>query len=233
VIIDPNISLGMASTAVRFQLPIRPRSRDRAWHRCVLAVVISFITAMAIAPADLAAQQTASAPDAAQAPSAGQVKADPKAGSGLPLPRYVSLKSDRVNVRKGPGFEYPIAWVYQRAGLPVEIIQEYETWRQVRDSEGTEGWVLQGLLSSRRTGVVLPWEVKPIKKSAGTAVQSRPAAALRAEASADGKVLALAEAGTIASVVSCDAAWCQIVIGDQRGYIEQAKLWGVYRNERL
>ena len=43
-------------------------------------------------------------------------------GSGLPVPRFVSLKSDRVNMRKGPGTDYPTAWVYRRAGLPLEVI---------------------------------------------------------------------------------------------------------------
>lgn len=84
--------------------------------------------------------------------------------SGLPVPRYVSLKSDRVNMRNGPGTDYPTAWVYRRAGLPLEVIKEYEGWRQVRDADGAAGWVLQSFLSGRRTALVLPWELK-----AGTA----------------------------------------------------------------
>jgi len=67
-------------------------------------------------------------------------------GTGLPVPRYVSLKTDRVNLREGPSKDHRTAWVFQRAGLPVEIIAEYETWRRIRDSEGTEGWVLHSLL---------------------------------------------------------------------------------------
>ena len=66
----------------------------------------------------------------------------PAGASGLPVPRFVSLKSDRVNLRQGPGTEYPTAWVFRRAGLPVEVIKEFESWRQVRDAEGTTGWVL-------------------------------------------------------------------------------------------
>src|SRR6187399_1086194 len=82
-------------------------------------------------------------------------------GSGLPLPRYVSLKSDRVNMRNGPGTDYPTAWVYRRAGLPLEVIKEFEGWRQVRDADGAAGWVLQSFQSGRRTALVLPWEIKP------------------------------------------------------------------------
>src|SRR4029453_6158013 len=78
--------------------------------------------------------------------------------AGLQVPRFVSLKSDRVNLRQGPGTEYPTAWVFRRAGLPVEVDKEFESWRQVRDAEGTTGWVLGTMLSGRRTAVILPWE---------------------------------------------------------------------------
>src|ERR1039457_7668026 len=74
--------------------------------------------------------------------------------SGLPLPRYVSLKSDHVNVRAGPTKDNDVAWIYTRSGLPVEITAEFENWRRVRDSEGAEGWVYHSLLSGRRTAVV-------------------------------------------------------------------------------
>ena len=78
--------------------------------------------------------------------------------TGLPIPRYVSLKTDRVNLREGPSKEHATTWVFQRAGLPVEITAEFETWRRVRDSEGAEGWVLHSLLSGRRTALVAPWK---------------------------------------------------------------------------
>ena len=78
----------------------------------------------------------------------------PQSASGLPVPRYVSLKSDHVNVRAGPTKDNDVAWVYTRAGLPVEITAEFENWRRVRDSEGAEGWVYHSLLSGRRTAVV-------------------------------------------------------------------------------
>src|ERR1700691_4642933 len=74
--------------------------------------------------------------------------------SGLPVPRYVSLKSDHVNVRAGPTKDNDVAWAYTRSGLPVEITQEFENWRRVRDSEGAEGWVYHSLLSGRRTAVI-------------------------------------------------------------------------------
>ena len=150
-------------------------------------------------------------------------------GNGLPLPRYASLKSDRVNVRKGPGFDYPIAWVYQRVGQPVEILKEFENWRQVRDSDGSEGWVLQNLLSGRRTALVAPWDAKDASGASSPAA-STP---LQDSASATAGVLALIEPGVLATVLSCDRSWCRISIADQRGYIVQTRLWGVYRDEVL
>ena len=145
--------------------------------------------------------------------------------TGLPLPRFVSLKSDRVNMRSGPGTDYPTLWVYRRVGLPVEVVKEFESWRQVRDSEGATGWVTQALLSGRRTAVVLPWEIKPGAPS--------PQVALMADDSASANEVAQVEAGVIANIASCDGQWCLVTIGDLRGYIAQTKLWGVYAGERL
>lgn len=155
-------------------------------------------------------------PAAAQAPPAG-------GSSGLAVPRYVSLKSDRVNLRKGPSTEYPTSWVYRRAGLPLEVIAEQEAWRQVRDAEGTTGWVLQSFLSGRRTALILPWEVK--------ANAAPPQIELKDDDSARAKPVAIVEAGIIASIVSCDGRWCRVAVEQYRGYIEQKKLWGVYDGE--
>ncbi len=148
---------------------------------------------------------------------------DGSSTTGLPVPRFVSLKSDRVNLRSGPGTDYATAWVFRRAGLPVEIIKEHEGWRQVRDAEGTTGWVLQNMLSGRRTALVLPWELKP--------GQPVPEIQLK-ESDRDGaNPVALIEAGVIANVRGCDKRWCAVVIGDFRGFLEQSKLWGVYAEE--
>lgn len=151
--------------------------------------------------------------------------ADATGASGLPLPRFVSLKADRVNVRKGPGTDYPIAWVFEKAGLPVEIVREYGIWRQVRDSDGAQGWVLQNLLSGRRTAVVAPWDRKPEAKSKPIPVH--------ADASADSTITAYAEAGTLAGLIGCDMTWCEVSIADRRGYVEQSRLWGVYKDEQI
>lgn len=154
------------------------------------------------------------------------VRADdsrPIVGSGLPVPRFVSLKSDRVNLRKGPGTDYPTGWVYRRAGLPVEVIKEFESWREVRDSEGATGWVLQSLLSGRRTALVLPWA----RKSGS----SPPLVPIMASDSEHSGVIVNVEAGVIADLHSCDGRWCRVTVDQYSGYIAQKKLWGVYEGE--
>jgi len=151
------------------------------------------------------------------------------AGSGLEVPRYVSLKSDRVNLRQGPGTEYPIAWVFRRAGLPVEVLKEFDVWRQVRDAEGTTGWVLASLLSGRRTALILPWEAQSGEKRG--AVREEASATLRDDDSERSRPVAQVEAGVVASIISCNGRWCRVSVGAFRGYIEQSKLWGAYPGE--
>ena len=143
--------------------------------------------------------------------------------SGLPVPRYVSLKTDRVNLREGPSKDHRTAWVFQRAGLPVEITAEYETWRRIRDAEGTEGWVLHSLLSGRRTALVMPWA------KAGT----QPLA-LYEKADERTRVVAQLQPNVIANVKVCKEGWCRVIVGaETTGFIKQDRLWGVYPNETV
>src|SRR6202040_4005272 len=116
--------------------------------------------------------------------------------SGLPLPRYVSLKSDHVNVRAGPTKDNDVAWVYPRSGLPVEITAEFENWRRVRDSEGAEGWVYHSLLSGRRTAVV-------------TMKNKDDLAPIYDRADAASAINARLQAGVVAQVKHCAAGWCR------------------------
>lgn len=146
-------------------------------------------------------------------------------GSGLPVPRFVSLKADRVNLRNGPGTDYPTGWVFRRAGLPVEVVKEFEGWRQVRDAEGSTGWVLQSFLSGRRTSLVLPWERKQGAQP--------PLVPIFASDTDTSSVVVNVEAGVIADLHGCDGRWCRVTIDKYGGYIEQKKLWGVYEGEVL
>jgi SH3-like domain-containing protein len=142
--------------------------------------------------------------------------------SGLEVPRFVSLRSDRIFVRVGPGHDFKIVFTFQRAGLPVEIYQETELWRRVRDSEGATGWIFHTLLSGRRTALVTPWEQKEA---------SPKGAEIRVRKEANAAVVAAVEPGVIANIHSCDGNWCEISVGSVSGFIEQKRLWGVYPNE--
>lgn len=143
------------------------------------------------------------------------------AHSGLPVPRFVSLKADEVNVRRGPGWDHAIAWVFRRAGLPVEVIAESDVWRQVRDAEGATGWVFGTLLSGRRTALVAPWRKK------GEIIE------LHRSASDTAAIYAKLSPGVLGDVRNCNGAWCQILIGDAAGYITQEEVWGVYPGETI
>lgn len=138
--------------------------------------------------------------------------------SGLPIPRFVSLKAEKVNVRKGPSSDHPVAWVFQGKGLPVEIIAEFETYRRIRDSDGTEGWILQNMLAGKRTAVVAPWRKDQM-------------AALHADATENSGIVANLASGAMADIKSCDGNWCKITVNDYSGYVEQSMLWGAYPGE--
>jgi SH3-like domain-containing protein len=141
--------------------------------------------------------------------------------SGLPVPRFVSLKSDKVNVRSGPTKDHEVAWVYSRAALPVEVTAEFENWRRIRDWEGAEGWVYHSLLSGRRTALVSQ------SKGKGdlTDVRDQPDAAA--------PVTARLQNGVLGSVRRCQGGWCRVVGEGYDGWIEQTRLWGVYPNEKV
>ena len=188
----------------------------RVFHKFATILIGAALLAPGLAPGLAHAQ---GAPGGAVAPPGPQTQPQ---GSGLAVPRYVSLKSDRVHIRQGPGTDHKVLWVFKRAGLPVEVIKEFEGWRQVRDAEGTTGWLLQSLVSGRRTALILPWEIK---------VEPAPQIALRADARDSAAAVAIVEAGVIANIRSCDGRWCYVSVGDFRGYIEQKKLWGVYESE--
>lgn len=162
---------------------------------------------------------------AAGSPSSAGAQAPAAPASGTPK-RYVSLKSDRVQLREGPGTEYPASWVFRRTGLPVEILREHQVWREIRDATGTVGWVHSSLLSRRRTALVLPWEIKD-----GEPV--RASALLHDDDNAGSNAIARVEAGTLVSIIGCENGWCRVSIGDFRGFVEQSKLWGTDPNELI
>jgi SH3-like domain-containing protein len=140
--------------------------------------------------------------------------------SGLPVPRFVSLKTDRVNVRGGPDKDHEVAFIYTRLGWPVEITAEFENWRRVRDSDGSEGWVYHSLLSGKRTAAV---QLK----------SKTDLAALHAKPDAASPVTAQLQSGVLGAIRHCTGAWCRLVGDGFDGWIEQNRLWGVYPDEKV
>lgn len=174
---------------------------------------------MAIEPRSPAtAGNEASSPEmTASLPATSAQHAD---SARLKLPRFVSLKADRVNVRRGPSSDHAIAWVYNRKNLPVEIIAEFQHWRRVRDSDGEEGWVYKSLLSGRRTAIVAPW------------IKGKTVPMLH-DPQSEASVVALVGPGVIGNVEACSGHWCQLNVQGHEGWIQQALLWGVYPGEHI
>jgi SH3-like domain-containing protein len=147
--------------------------------------------------------------------------------SGLPLPRFVTTRSSPINVRVGPGTRYDVAWVYVRAGTPVEVVQEFDTWRRIRDADGSVGWVHQNLLSGNRAGLAAPWRQEDrIPLLSGRDV--------------DGGVRAWLPPGFRVDISACDGTWCTVSATHRpesggsstySGYLQQSEIWGVYTGE--
>ena len=136
--------------------------------------------------------------------------------TGLAIPRHVSLRSDKVYVRSGPGMRYPIQWIYKRRDMPVQVTREFGTWRRIKDFEGEEGWVHQSLLSSRRFGLVTEAEDTVF-------LFRRPdAKALRRARIEPGVIVRFEEDETV-----CKDGWCRVSADGFKGWVEEKKLWGV------
>jgi SH3-like domain-containing protein len=161
-----------------------------------------------------------SAPPPAPQPAPSPAPAEPSKGtaSGLPLPRFVALRSDEVNLRAGPGTRYPIEWVYKRRDLPVEIEREFEVWRLIKDQDGIKGWVHQATLTSRRGFVVTGTE-----------------RTLRQQAKPDASAVARLQPGVVGRIRSCEANsdWCQVQVGDYRGWLKRDEFWGTLPGEAV
>lgn len=136
--------------------------------------------------------------------------------TGLKLPRFVSLRASEVNMRTGPGTRYPIEWIYRRRNLPVEVVDEFDTWRRIRDIDGAVGWVHQSMLHSNRAVLVLgDW------------------AMLRRDPQDDARGVARLETGVIADLESCGDIWCVVEIEDHKGWVRRDQVYGVYPDEEV
>ena len=132
------------------------------------------------------------------------------------LPRFASLRSDEVNLRVGPGENYPIEWVFKRKDMPVEILEQFENWRRVEDWQGDKGWVLDRMITGKRD-VIVDGAVRALHR------QPDPAS----------PIVARIEPGVIARLIELQGPWCHIEAGGFKGWVQRAEVWGVYPDETL
>lgn len=178
--------------------------------------VASLLKSLAVIPvlgALLVMDMSAGAPVLAQSATKG--------ASGLPLPRFVSLKARKVNLRIGPSKDYAVEWRYQRSGIPMEIIQEYDHWRRVRDPDGTEGWIHKSLLTGERTAIIAPW-----KRGVNEVFVT-----LRQKPLLSADTVAMLEPGVVVGIDECNGQWCRGEVQGASGWIPQDEIWGVYPGE--
>lgn len=183
---------------------------------CCLALLL--LAAVAWTPQGARLAQAASEADQDQSstqaePAAQEPQNSPAAAS--PLPIFISLRSNKVNLRSGPGVQYPIDWVYQRRDLPVQLIDQFETWRRVRDWQGTVGWVHQSMVHGKRTVMV-----------------TAPDIVLRREPNSGAAGLARLEEKVIASLKACKTGWCEIEVKGMSGWLPNDAIFGLNAGER-
>lgn len=130
--------------------------------------------------------------------------------TNLPLPRFVSLRSSEINVRRGPGLNYPKDWVFRRAGLPVRVIAEHGDWRRIKDSDDAGGWVYHALISGRRTVLV-----------------TAPKILIRARPTETAEATAELHQGVIPRLIGCADGWCELMVEDIKGWAPADTIWGV------
>lgn len=130
--------------------------------------------------------------------------------TNLPLPRYVSLKGNEGNARRGPSLSHRIDWVFRHAGMPLRVTAEFGHWRRVEDRDGAGGWVHYALLSGVRTALV-----------------TQDMLELRTRPTENAEVVARAEAGAILRLGECNPDWCRVSGGGQRGWVPKSTIWGV------
>lgn len=150
-------------------------------------------------------------------PAQAQGIPDPYRSTGYDLPRFAAIASGKAFVRAGPGVKYPILWVYEKEGYPVEITLEFENWRKIRGHDGEEGWVHLQLLSGKRS-VFIPGD-QDIN--------------LRQKPEPESAVIAMLKPGVIANLEACKGDYCKVAASGYKGWAERKLLWGVYASEDL
>lgn len=191
------------STQIQTMLPSNGREvRECQITFMVLARLLCFLGAFTVGTPSMA-QITSSISAGLVPPKVGRV-------TNLPMPRYVSLKAKKANVRRGPGLTYRIDWIFQRRNMPVQITAEYGNWRRVIDRNGEGGWIHYVMLSGVRTVIV-----------------NKDSLSLRTKPASTAPVRAVLEQNVIAWLGDCQGTWCELTAGGYTGWAHKVAIWGV------
>lgn len=177
----------------------------------ILALALVLPGAPAMAQTQVAAVEPAPAP--AQNPAQTTTRGPE---TGLPLPRFVSLKSGEGRARRGPSRAHRVDWIFTRRDMPLRVTAEFEHWRRVEDHEGQGGWMHYSLLSGVRTALVM-----------------QDMAVMRAQPRGNATEVALLEHGVVGRIMACQPEWCRLRVENQRGWVARSALWGLAPDETL
>lgn len=131
-------------------------------------------------------------------------------------PYYASIAASKARMRTGPGRNYPASWLYQRADLPVKVVEIYNDWRKIEDPDGAQGWMQVQLMSSQRTGYVFGGIVE-----------------LRNAPRSNARVNWRAAPGVVGRISKCQRGWCWFDVRGRAGYVEQNRIWGTDPGEEV
>ena len=184
--------------------------RDRQMLKFLIALAFGLGACVAAAQQAPVADMALAMPNAAEAPVQGSRGPE----TGLPLPRYVSLKTSEGRARRGPSRDHRVDWHFTRRDMPLRVTAEFEHWRRVEDAEGQGGWMHHSLLSGVRTALVMT-DLSP----------------MRARAYDSAAEVALLERGVIARILECQPEWCRLRVEGHRGWVQRSALWGVDAHE--
>ncbi len=141
---------------------------------------------------------------------------DPNRGAvtNLPLPRFVTLKTNEGNARRGPGLTHRIDWVFTRAGMPLRVTAEFDNWRRIEDQDGAGGWIHYSLLSGTRSALV-----------------TQDLATFRDDPDDAARVTFQAEIGVVGRILECNTDWCRVRVDGTRAWVRKTAIWGVSADE--
>ena len=123
---------------------------------------------------------------------------------------FLTLRNDKVNLRQGPSFEYPIKLFYKKKFLPIIILDKFENFRKIRDHENNTGWIHISQLSKKKAAITIDDDQLIFNKPS---IYSKPFAILKK--------------GRLCKIHKCNDDWCKIYSGNFKGWLQKKSLWGL------